>query len=137
MKFNKVIREYMEKVLNEKRTIADEADPETIAYATRRKAAQTEVQTIIEHARNEVQEVLDRYSMDLTSTRFGETAPASKAIINYLDQYVMNSKEAQAQRDRERERYQKQKNMMTDIELECALGADKEKFMEMLESVEF
>ena len=36
MKFNKVIREYMEKVLNEKRTIADEADPETIAYATRR-----------------------------------------------------------------------------------------------------
>ena len=49
----------------------------------------------------------------------------------------MNSKEAQAQRDRERERYQKQKNMMTDIELECALGADKAKFMEMLESVVF
>lgn len=50
MKFNKVIREYMEKVLNEKRTIADKADPETIAYTTRRKAAQTEVQTIIERA---------------------------------------------------------------------------------------
>lgn len=137
MKFNKVIREYMEKVLNEKRYAADKADPETIAYINRRKAAQTEVQTIIERARNEVQEVLDRYSMDLTSIRFGEAAPASKAIINYLDQYVMNSKEAQAQRDRERERYQKQKNMMTDIELECALGADKAKFMEMLESVEF
>lgn len=137
MKFNKVIREYMEKVLNEKRTVADKTDPETIAYTTRRKAAQTEVQTIIERARNEVQEVLDRYSMDLTSIRFGETAPASKAIISYLDQYVANSKEAQAQRDRERERYQKQKDMMTDIELECALGADKTKFMEMLESVEF
>lgn len=137
MKSNKVIREYMEKVLNEKRYAADKADPETIAYTTRRKAAQTEVQTIIERARNEVQEVLDRYSMDLTSIRFGETTPASKTIISYLDQYVANSKEAQAQRDRERERYQKQKDMMTDIELECALGADKAKFMEMLESVEF
>lgn len=137
MKFNKVIREYMEKVLSEKRTVADKADPETIAYTTRRKAAQTEVQTIIERARDEVQEVLDRYSMDLTSTCFGEVVPASSAIIKFLDQYIKNSKEAQAQRDRERERYQKQKDMMTDIELECALGADKVKFMEMLESVEF
>ena len=137
MKFNKVIREYMEKVLNEKRYAADKADSETIAYTNRRKAAQAEVKTIIERARDEVQEVLDRYSMDLTSARFGETAPASRNIINYLDQYVANSKEAQAQRDRERERYNKQKNMMTDIELECALGADKTKFMEMLESVEF
>lgn len=137
MKFNKVIREYMEKVLNEKRYAADKADSETIAYTNRRKAAQAEVKTIIERARDEVQEVLDRYSMDLTSTRFGETAPASKTIINYLDQYVANNKEAQAQRDRERERYNKQKDMMTDIELECALGADKTKFMEMLESVEF
>lgn len=137
MKFNKVIREYMEKVLDEKRTVADKADPETIAYTTRRKAAQTEVQTIIERARNEVQEVLDRYSMDLTSTCFGEVVPASSAIIKFFDQYIKNSKEAQAQRDREHERYQKQKDMMTDIELECALGADKAKFMEMLESVEF
>lgn len=137
MKFNKVIREYMEKVLNEKRVVADKADPETIAYTTRRKAAQAEVQTIIERARNEVQEVLDRYSMDLTSTCFGEVVPASCAMVKFLDQYVKNSKEVQAQRDRERERYQKQVDKMTDIELECALGADKAKFMEMLESVEF
>lgn len=137
MKFNKVIREYMEKVLDEKRTVADKADPETAAYITRRKAAQTEVQTIIERARNEVQEVLDRYSMDLTSTCFGEVVPASYAMVKFLDQYVKNSKEVQAQRDRERERYQKQVDKMTDIELECALGADKAKFMEMLESVEF
>lgn len=137
MKFNKVIREYMEKVLNQKRIAADKADPETVAYAKRCKAARAEVQTIVDRARNEVQEVLDRYSMDLTSTRFGDKSPASKAIINYLDQYVMNSKEAQAQRDRERTRFDKQKEMMTDIELECALGADKAKFMEMLENVEF
>ena len=137
MKFNKVIREYMEKVLNEKRTVADKADPETIAYINRRKAAQAEVKAVVERAQVEVQEVLDRYSMDLTSTRYGEAVPASYAIISYLDQYVKNSKEAEAQRDRERERYNKQKDMMTDIELECALGADKAKFMEMLENVEF
>lgn len=137
MKFNKVIREYMEKVLNEKRAAANETDPETIAYTERRRAAQNEIQAVIDRTRNEVQEVLDRYSMDLTSTRFGDKSPASKAIITYLDQYIMNSKEAQAQRDRERERYNKQKDMMTDIELECALGADKAKFMEMLGNVEF
>lgn len=137
MKFNKVIREYMEKVLNEKRYAADKTDPETVAYENRRKRAQEEVKEIVDRARNEVQEVLDRYSMDLTSTRFGEKCPASRAIVSYLDQYVMNSKEAQAQRDRERERFNKQKDMMTDIELECALGADKTKFMEMLENTEF
>ena len=137
MKFNKVIREYMEKVLNEKRAAADKADPETIAYKARREAAQNEIRAIIDRARNEAQEVLDRYSMDLTSARSGDNFPASRDIISYLDYYVMNSKEAQAQRNRERERFNKQKDMMTDIELECALGADKVKFMEMLESVEF
>lgn len=137
MKFTKVIREYMEKVLNEKRTVADKADPETIAYTNRRKAAQAEVKMVVERAQVEIQEVLDRYSMDLTSTRFGDRCPASNTIINCLEQYVMNSKEAQAQRDREHERYRKQVDKMTDIELECALGADKAKFMEMLENVEF
>lgn len=137
MKFNKVIREYMEKVLSEKRTAANKADPETIAYLERRKAARAEIQAIVDRAREEAQEVLDRYSMDTECARFGEKTSAAKSVINYLDQYVADSKAAQAQRKREEERHQKQKDMMTDIELECALGADKAKFMELLESAEF
>ena len=137
MKFTKVIRSYMEKTLNEKRCAANKADPETQAYLNRKQHAEDEIQAIVDRARNEAQEVLDRYGMDMEVRRYGEMEDASKAIIQFSDQYVKSEKETKAQSERERARYQHQVDIMEQIELDCALGADKESFMAMLDKVTF
>ena len=137
MKFTKVIRSYMEKTLNEKRCAADEADPETQAYLNRKQHAESEIQAIVDRARKEAQEVLDRYGMDMGVRRYGEKEDASKSVIQFCDQYVKNEKEVNAQSKRESARYQRQASIMEQIELDCALGADKESFMAMLNSATF
>ena len=62
---------------------------------------------------------------------------ASKVIVQFFDQYVKSGKETKAQSERERARYQHQVDIMEQIELDCALGADKESFMAMLNSATF
>ena len=137
MKFTKVIRSYMEKTLNEKRCAANKADPETQAYLNRKQHAEDEIRAIIDRARKEAQEVLDRYGMDMEVLRYGEMEDASKVIVQFFDQYVKSEKETKAKDERERARYQHQVDIMEQIELDCALGADKESFMTMLNSATF
>ena len=137
MKFTKVIRSYMEKTLNEKRNIANNADLETQAYLNRKKCAENEIQAIVDRAQKEAREVLDHYGMDMEARRYGEKEDASKAIIQFYNQYVRNEKEVNAQRERESARYKHQADIMEQIELDCALGADKETFMEMLDKATF
>ena len=137
MKFTKVIRSFMEKTLSEKRCAANKADPETQAYLNRKQHAESEIQAIVDRARNEAQEVLDRYGMDMEVRRYGEKEEASKAVIQFCDQYVKNEKEVNAQSKRESARYKRQASIMEQIELDCALGADKESFMAMLNSATF
>ena len=137
MKFTKVIRSYMEKTLSEKRCAADKADPETQAYLNRKQHAEDEIQAIVDRARNEAQEVLDRYGMDMEVLRYGEKGEASKSVIQFCDQYVKSEKEFKAQNERESARYKHQKDVMEQIELDCALRADKESFMAMLNSATF
>ena len=127
MKFTKVIRSYMEKTLNEKRCTANKADPETQAYLNRKRHAEDEIRAIVDEARDKVREVLDRYGMD----------DASKVIVQFFDQYVKSGKETKAQNEREGARYKHQAAIMEQIELDCALGADKESFMAMLNSATF
>ena len=137
MKFTKVIRSYMEKTLNEKRCAANKADPETQAYLNRKQHAEDEIRAIVDRARNEAQEVLDRYGMDMEVRRYGEKEEASKVIVQFSNQYVKNEKEVKAQNEREGARYKHQADIMEQIELDCALGADKESFMAMLNSATF
>lgn len=137
MKFTKVIRNYMEKVLNEKRHAANDADPETQAYLNRKKHAENEIQAIVDEARYKVREVLDRYGMDMEIRRYSSMEDTSKAIVSFYNQYVMNEKEAKAQSEREKARYKHQEDIMEQIELDCALGADKEAFMAMLDKATF
>ena len=137
MKFTKVIRSYMEKTLNEKRCAANKADPETQAYLNRKQHAEDEIRAIVDRARKEAQEVLDRYGMDMEVRRYGEKEDASKSVIQFYDQYVRSEKENNAQSKRESARYKRQADIMEQIELDCALGADKESFMAMLNSATF
>ena len=137
MKFTKVIRSFMEKTLSEKRYAANKADPETQAYYNRKQHAVDEIQAIVDRARKEAQEVLDRYGMDMEVRRYGEKEEASKIIVQFSNQYVKNEKEVKAQNEREGARYKHQTDIMEQIELDCALGADKESFMAMLNSATF
>ena len=137
MKFTKVIRSYMEKTLNEKRCAANKADPETQAYLNRKQHAKDEIRAIVDHARDEAQEVLDRYGLDMSIRFYGDMVDASKAIISFNDQYVKSEKEFKAQIEREDARYKHQADIMEQIELDCALGADKETFMAMLDKATF
>lgn len=137
MKFTKVIRSYMEKTLNEKRCAANKADPETQAYLNRKQHAKDEIRAIVDRARDEAQEVLDRYGLDMSIRFYGDMVDASKAIISFHDQYVKSEKEFKAQIEREDARYKHQADIMEQIELDCALGADKESFMAMLNSATF
>lgn len=137
MKFNKVIREYMEKVLNEKRNIANKADLETQAYLNRKQHAESEIQAIVDEARYKVREVLDRYGMDMAVRTYGSMEDVTKSIVPFNNQYVKSEKEVKAQNEREGARYKHQASIMEQIELDCALGADKETFMAMLNSTTF
>lgn len=137
MKFTKVIRSFMEKTLNEKRCAANKADPETQAYLNRKHHAEDEILAIVDEARYKVQEVLDRYGMDMEVRCYGNMEDASKSIVQFYNRYVMNEKEVKAQHEREGARYQHQTTIMEQIELDCALGADKESFMTMLNSATF
>ena len=137
MKFTKVIRSFMEKTLSEKRYAANKVDPETQSYLNRKQHAEDEIRAIIDRARNEAQEVLDRYGMDMEVRRYGEKEEASKVIVQFSNQYVKNEKEVKAQNEREGARYKHQADIMEQIELDCALGTDKESFMAMLNSATF
>ena len=137
MKFTKVIRSYMEKTLNEKRCAANKADLETQAYLNRKQCAEDEIQEIIDAARNEVREVLDLYGMDMVVRSYGSMEDAAKSIVPFCNQYVKNEKEAKARSERESARYKHQADIMEQIELDCALGADKETFMAMLGKATF
>lgn len=137
MKFTKVIRSYMEKTLDEKRCAANKADHETQAYLNRKQHAVDEIRAIVDRAREEAQEVLDRYGMDMEIRCYGEKEEASKSVIQFYDRYVKSEKEVKAQNEREGARYQHQTAIMEQIELDCALGANKESFMAMLNSATF
>lgn len=137
MKFTKVIRNYMDKILTEKRYAANRADPETLAYLNRKKCAENEIQAIVDEARYKVREVLDRYGMDMAVRVYGSMEDATKFVVPFNNQSVKNEKEAKAQSERERARYKHQESIMEQIELDCALGADKETFMAMLDKATF
>ena len=137
MKFTKVIRSYMEKTLNEKRIIANNADPETQAYLNRKQCDENEIQVIVDEARDKVREVLDRYGMDMVVRSYGSMEDATKSIVPFVCSSVKNEKEAKARSERESARYKHQADIMQQIELDCALGADKETFMTMLDKATF
>ena len=135
MKFNKVIREHMENVLTGKRLAANkEARAE---YDAKVKACAAEVEEIINFAREQVAMTIAKHGMDLEVKKWGDNLPAGEAIVTFEKQYVTNSAEDTKLREAERARYEYQNQEMKRIELEAALGADRDAFFKMLEEVKF
>lgn len=133
MKITKVIREYMEEVLNAKRLEANKnarAD-----YDARRKACIEEIKTLRESMREPVENILRKYGMD---TKYISTYYPKSMFDEVWDMHngsIQNQNELGSIYENERNRMETQKKATRDIELEMALGGNKAKFMEMLSNV--
>lgn len=133
MKMTKVIREYMEEVLNAKR---NEANKEARAdYDARRKACIEEIEALRESLREPVNNILRKYGMDTEYTPSYYPKSMFDEVWSMHNSSIQHQTELGDIREKERNRMETQKQAIRDIELEMALGGDKAKFMEMLENV--
>lgn len=130
MKFNKVIREYLSEELTKKRNAANKADELTVAYRKKVNDAGQEITAIYLEAVEKVRAVLSSYGMTVQKNNYD-------LPIRLFEASIFNKDEVAAQRERESKRYNWQKELEKEIELECALGANRDKFMEMISKVEF
>ena len=132
MKMTKIIREYMEETLSAKRL---EMNKKARAdYDARRQACIEEIEALRDSMREPVEKILRKYGMDMEYGSYNPK-PMFDEIWYMNDSSIQNQTELTAIREKERRRMETQKKAMRDIELEMALGGDKEKFLEMLEQV--
>ena len=129
MKITKIIREFMEETLSEKRVAANKEARAN--YDARRKACMEEIEVLPESMREPVENILRKYDMDMEYAR----KPMFDEVWYVCNSNIQNQKELAIIRKKETERAETVKKAIHDIELEMALGGNKEKFMEMLEQV--
>ena len=133
MKMTKVIREYMEETLSAKRL---KANKETRAdYDARRKACIEEIEALRESMREPVENILRKYGMGTEYKWYSDMRQTFDDVWEMNENRIQNENELTAIREKEQERMETQKTAIRGIELEMALGGDKEKFMEMLANV--
>lgn len=135
MRITKVIRDYMGEVLSKKRLKAN--DNERAEYDTRRKECKEELQKLLTSINEDALHILCKYGMDGEFKVYGNMKSAPEAIFNFNPMYVKNAEEEKVFETNAHNRYETQKEEMKRIELEAALGADKDAFMAMLEAVTF
>lgn len=133
MKITKVIREFMEETLSAKRA---EANKKARAdYDSRRKACIEDIEVLRKSMREPVENILRKYGMDTEYTQCCDPRSMFDEVWYMHDGSIRNKNELDSILTNERSRMETQKKAMRDIELEMALGGNKEKFMEMLEQV--
>ena len=137
MRITKVIRDYMEKELSEKRYAANKHDAMRAAYEEQKAAAEREIKALLPELNEKIQQILARHGMDTTIVSRGDTMEAACGILRFYDADICNDNVRSLIRDNEAKRYRKQKEFMEKIELECALGADRDGFMKMLSEISF
>ena len=135
MRITKVIREYMEEVLTKKRLEANKN--ERAEYDARRGKCKEELQKLLTSINEDTLRILRKYGMDTEMKVYGNLKNAPEAIFSFNPPYIKNAEEEKAFETGAHNRYETQKEEMKRIELEAALGADKEAFMAMLEAVTF
>ena len=135
MRITKVIREFMEEQLSEKRLAANKAA--RAEYDAKVKACSAEVEEIIALAREQVAMTLAKHGMDVEVKKWGSQMPACEAVVEFNRGYIENAVENDKLREEERARHETQKAAMKSIELEMALGGAKDDLMRMLNEVQF
>ena len=133
MKMTKIIREYMEETLSAKRL---EMNKKARAdYDARRNACIEELKALRESMREPIENILRKYDMDMEYKWFSSVNPMFDEVWEMNDDRIQNQNDLAVIREKESKRAENQRKAMHDIELEMALGGNKEKFLEMLEQV--
>ena len=135
MRITKVVREHMEQVIGAKRLEANKK--ERAEYDARRKSCREELDKLLNSINEDVLDILRKYDMDEETMYYGRKRSAPEAIFQFYDQYITNASEEEIYNTNARSRKATQDAEIKRIELEAALGADKEAFMAMLEAVTF
>ena len=135
MRITKVIRDYMGEVLSKKRLEAN--NNERAEYDARREKCKDELGKLLTSINEDALRILRKYGMDGEVKVYGNMKSTPEAIFNFNPLYVKNAEEEKVFETNASNRYETQKEEMKRIELEAALGADKDAFMAMLEAVVF
>lgn len=135
MRITKVIRDYMGEVLSKKRLEAN--NKEKAEYDARREECKEELGKLLTSINEDALRILRKYGMDEEVKYYGDMKNAPEAIFSFNPLYIKNAEEEKVFETNAHNRYETQKEEMKRIELEAALGADKDAFMAMLEAVTF
>ncbi len=135
MRITKVIRDYMGEVLSKKRLEVN--NNERAEYDARRKECKEELGKLLTTINEDAIRILRKYGMDEEVKVYGDMKSTPEAIFDFNPLYVKNAGEEKVFETNAHNRYETQKEEMKRIELEAALGADKDAFMAMLEAVTF
>lgn len=135
MRITKVVREHMEQVIGAKRLEANKK--ERAEYEARRKSCEEELDKLLNSITDDAFDILRKYGMDEEVRVWGDKHCALEAIFEFKPQYIKNASEEQIFDTNARSRKATQDAEIKRIELEAALGADREAFMAMLEAVTF
>ena len=135
MRITKVIRDYMGEVLSKKRLEAN--NNERAEYDARREKCKGELQKLLTTINEDTLRILRKYGMDEEVNAYGNMKNTPETVFSFNPLYIKNAKEEKAFETSANKRYETQKEEMKRIELEAALGADKDAFMAMLEAVTF
>lgn len=135
MRITKVVREHMESVIGAKRLEANKK--ERAEYEARRKNCREELNKLLNSITEDAFDILRKYDMDEKVRYYGNMRSAPEIIFQFYDQYIENASEEEIFNTNARSRKATQDAEIKRIELEAALGADKEAFMAMLEAVTF
>ena len=135
MRVTKVMREYVEKQLDEKRYALGKEY--RASYDARRKECIAAVQNKIEACRAEVDEILRAYDMDIPQEEDGRRDWSHREVVVFYSNHIHNSAEVNTHDKYERGLRERQKEMLNAFYLECDLGINKEEFLNAVAAMNF
>lgn len=135
MRVTKVMREYVEKQLDEKRYALGKQN--RASYDARRKECIAAVKNKIEEYRVEVDEILRAYGMDIPQEEDDCRGWSNHEVVVFYDNHIRNSSEVEAHDKYANELRKRQKEMLDAFYLECDLGINKEEFLAAVAAMNF
>ena len=135
MRVTKVMREYVEKQLDEKRYALGREY--RASYDARRKECSDLIKEKVKAFREEIDAILVSYDMNNPAIKREEYGYNPHEVISFHDNYITNTKEVEAQQTYDRKLYNRQKEMLNAFYLECDLGINKEEFLAAVAAMNF
>lgn len=135
MRVTKTMKEVIDRKLTEKRLAANEA--ESMEYEATREKCISEVESIIVEARLKVEDILQKYGMDMTCKRYHDTRRSADEIVGFNGVYICNADINAALNESSSKRFQQQQKAMQEIIFDAEAGGDKESLLAAIAAVQF